>query len=120
MTTLNRKDPFVGKAAGRERGRRLGFRRDEFKCGMRIEKENPKSATRNNWAHAFLLVGVWAGGIRIIRLGGTFVFKSPSHLSSEKRGLQTNSARGNSDQNPIPFRISPGQARPNEIITALG
>jgi hypothetical protein len=35
MTTLNPKEPLVGKAAGEERGKLMGFRADEFKCGMR-------------------------------------------------------------------------------------
>ena len=68
----------------------------------------------------FLLVGVQAGGIWIIRLGGIIVFQSPSRLSSAKRGLRGNSSGGKTGRNHLPSRISPGQARPNERITALG
>ena len=69
---------------------------------------------------AFGVVGVLAGGIRIIRLGGIIVSESPSRLSSANRGLRENRARGKTEPKHLPFQISPGQARPDERTTALG
>jgi hypothetical protein len=81
-----------------------------------------KEARRILLAH-FLFsvhVGVRAGGIWIIRLGGITPFEQPSRLTSAKRGQRRNSYWGTNAQNYFTFPISSRQARPNGRTTASG